>query len=176
MDNYTLTTLIEKFKTGDMTVFPPLFSNFEGLIKLYSDRVNGEDAFQELVLFLIELFYKIDLSPFPKTDENGLNRYIAVALRNEYIKIARKYDCIKKESNPYSNDKDCPTTEFADNTLLREALDVLTPKQRKTVIYKYIYNLSDREIAALLRVTRQAVHKTNARAVNTLRAYYLGEI
>ncbi len=175
MDNYRLIKLIRLFKDGNTAVFSPLFLNFEKLIKMYASRLDSEDTFQELILFLIELFKKIDLSPFEGKNDNGLNRYIAVALKHEYIRLSKIYDKAKKESSQYYEDTNCLYVEFNENTLLSEALSILTPKQRKTVIYKYIYNLSDREIGAALNISRQAVNKTKSRAIDTLKGYYSGE-
>ena len=62
MCNRCLKLLIEKFRKQDITVFPILYDVFKRLIIFYSNKLNYDDAVSELTLFLVELFYKIDLS------------------------------------------------------------------------------------------------------------------
>ena len=64
MENSCLLSLLEKFRKGDMSVFPVVFSEFEGLIYHYAEKSDAEDTAEELSVFLLELLYKIDLSPF----------------------------------------------------------------------------------------------------------------
>ena len=172
MENSCLLALLSKFRKGDMSVFPVIFSEFEGLIKHYARRSEAEDTDEELSVFLLELLYKLDISRFAGVTGDGLSRYIAVSIRNKYIAFSVKNDnfkkaplCIKAE-NTYIED-------FSKHTFLKDALKHLTPKQKAVIQLKYIYDYSDVEIGLSLNITRQAVNRIKNRAIERLREYLL---
>ena len=173
MKNQEILEKAEQFKNRNMSVFPDIFAKFEGLIYTYSARIGGEDAFQELSLFLIELLYKLKLCKFSNDDE--LTRYISVSIRNEYIRLSKKKSRLLKEHNSCFQ----PTATDADpmeKEILRQAVATLTKNQRKTVIYKYIYFYTDSEIAHSLNISRQAVNRTKNRALQRLKTYFEEEM
>ena len=57
---------------------------------------------------------------------------------------------------------------------LREAVSVLTLRQREYVMYRYVYNYTDSEIAGLMKISPQAAGRLNKRAVDTLKEYFRG--
>ncbi len=175
MDNLTLSTLITRFKAGDPAAYCRLFEGFEALLRLYAYRLSGEDSFQELSLFLIELFYKIDLSSFKSCKEDGLNRYICVSLKHKYIALSKQEQRLKKEKNPYCEATDFENRDLIENARLKEALATLTAPQRKVIVYKYVYQFTDAEIGDMLKISRQAINKTKNRAFKTLKGYYKGD-
>lgn len=56
MRNCLLKELIKSFRSQNMEVYPLIFDEFKKLISIYSYRIGGEDAYQELVLFFVELY------------------------------------------------------------------------------------------------------------------------
>lgn len=172
MENGCLITLIENFRGKDMSAFPVIFSQFEGLIHYYSGKEGGEDTFQELSVFLLELLYKVDIKRFEKKSGDGLKRYIAVCIGNRYIALCKQNSILKKNNVSFSyiasHEKD-----FLQNQMLKDAMDKLTHKQREIIILKYIYNYSDVEIALALDISRQAVNRIKNRAVVALREYLI---
>ena len=171
MYNYLLKGLIEDFKKQDMTAFEIIYEEFKGLIAFYSRKLNDADAFSELTLYFIEILYKIELSKFRKDKTDSLKRYIAVALRNRYIAISKKQsERHQNELNILENDSCCVGFEALIETL--DTLKYLTKSQRTIIIYKYIFSLSDFQIAEMLGTTRQAVNRLKNRALETLKKYY----
>ena len=172
MENSCLLALLDKFRKGDMSVFPVIFSEFEGLIKHYSRKSDAEDTAEELSVFLLELLYKLDISRFVRVPGNGLSRYIAVSIRNKYIAYScqnerfRKATLCTPSENTYIED-------FSKLTFLKDALRYLTPKQKAVIQLKYIYNYSDVEIGLKLNITRQSVNQIKNRAIERLREYFL---
>ena len=87
MCNRYLKPIIEKFKKQDMGVFETLYDEFKKLIMFYSGKLCYDDAVSDLTLFLIELFYQIDLTKFDLDDSVTINKYIAKSI---YLFIATK--------------------------------------------------------------------------------------
>ncbi len=170
MENYCLITLIEKFKMRDMSVFPLIFSEFESLLHYYAAKGKAEDMFQELSVFLVELLYKINLSKFEKDYTDSLKRYIAVSIGNKYTAFS-KADNLLKRNNMLYESLISVSDDFSQRQFLNDALNILTQKQRKIMLCKYIYNYSDVEIANELGISRQAVNRIKNRAVESMREY-----
>lgn len=172
MCNSLFKKLIEKFRKGDATAFGLIYEQFKKLILFYGSKIGDDDTVQELNIFLIELLYDIDLSLFPATSTNGIQKYIAVSIRNEYLKISQRnarYNAVFSEL--YETEL---SDSFADDGLfIDEALSFLSQKQRLIILYKYIYSYTDSEIAIMLGISRQAVNRLKNRALSVLKEYYI---
>lgn len=172
MNNYLLKSLIINFRRGDMSAFAIIYEQFKKLIFYYSKKSGDDDTVQELNIFLIELLYDIDIALFCENSKDGIQRYIAVSLKNEFLRICRQNS---KTKNLYLKSFN---QEFADSysyndLFIKEALSNLSAKQRLIIMYKYIYNYSDTEISAELNISRQAVNRLKNRALRELKTYYL---
>ncbi len=172
MENSCLLSLLGKFRKGDMSVFPVIFSEFEGLIHHYARKSDAEDTAEELSVFFLELMYKLDISRFIGAKGDGLSRYIAVCLRNKYIAFSCQNENFKKVSR-WAPSETTFAEDFSKRTFLKDALKYLTPKQRTVITLKYIYDYSDAEIALNLNISRQAVNRIKNRAIEVLREYLL---
>lgn len=174
MDNYLLKKMIIGFREGDMKAFAVIYDRFKGIINYYSRKIGDEDSYQELMIFLVETLYSIDLSRFPTDKNDNLNRYIAVSLRNKYIAISKKN---QKDENMllslYENDSFYSCNE--DEIFIKDMLGSLSHKQRKIIIYRYIYGYSDAEISDILGISRQAVNRLKNRGLEALRNIYFEE-
>lgn len=172
MDNSCLIELIKKFRNHETAAFSQIFSEFEKLIQCYASRLGGEDAFQELSVFLIELLSKINFSPF-ENEGDSLKRYIAVCIRNKYIACSKENEKLKKNVSVYFENCQKCGFEFLDKPTLMEAMGLLSKRQRDVLVYKYIYEYSDVEISMFLKISRQAVNRLKNRAIEKLREYYV---
>ena len=172
MCNYLLLENIKKFRNSEKDAFDCIYLEFKGLIELYVRRLGGDDYRQELLLFLIELLHNIDINKFAADNSDGLNRYISVALRNKYIALSKeKQQMILKQISLEEAEPFLPfsTDNYSD---IGTALQQLTQKQKIIIIYKYIFNYSDCEIAELLNITSQAVNRLKNRAFKILKNFY----
>ena len=176
MCNRCLKPLIEKFKKQEMSFFEPIYDVFKKLIMFYSKKLCYDDAAGDLTLFFIELLYQIDLSKFLLDDSLSIKKYIAVSIKNQYIALSVNNDRYNKISNKLYNNLDGYSPNFEEQFSLLESINVLSEKQRMTIIYKYIYGYSDFEIAVLLGVSRQAVNRLKNRALSILREFLTEEI
>ncbi len=172
MLNEEFISLTESYRSGDQNAILPLLKLFEGLIYHYKTKCLMEDICEELNAFLIELLGKINLEGFKKQSGNGLQRYIAVSIGHEFIKLSKEYD--RKKAIHTSLDRDMGyTPDLCQGEILRETLSVLTPRQQDVMIYKYIYKYSDIEIGKSLNISRQAVNQIKNRSVEILKGVYI---
>lgn len=162
----SLKVLIGDFKGGDMGAFPQIYSEFERLIYHYSRKLDSEDARQELTVFLIELLYKIDFG-----GNDGIKKYIAVCLRNKYIALSKQNQWRSALIDKLAVNCDTYYDFREDTVLLKELVSHLPIKQREVIVYRYIYNYSDIEIAEIMNISRQAVNRLKNRALCSLREY-----
>ncbi len=169
MCNSMLLPHIKQFKKQDVSVFEIIFDEFEKLINFYSHQIKNEDAKSELVLFFIELLYSIDLSRFKADCSNELKKYIAVCIRNRYIAIPKNEQKLKSYNVELFENTISITEDFENKILVEQMLKLLTKKQRLVLIYRYKFGFSDREIANILNIKRQAVNQLKNRAFEILR-------
>lgn len=171
MENVTLKKLIIDFREGDVQAFAVIYEEFRKMVYYYSRKIGNEDAYQELMIFLIELLYNIELSRFPNDKNDNLKRYIAVSLRNKYIVISKKKRDEEKVLIGIYDD-DVTYNYNGEDIMLKEMLETLSDKQRRIVVYRYIYGYSDSEIANCMGISRQAVFRLRNRAFRLLREIY----
>jgi len=172
MSNRILLGLIRRFKAYDSAAFSEIYDDFKGLIIFYSGKLADEDASQELTIFLLELLYSIDLTAFKADNSDGLRRYIAVSLRNKYIYLSREKQRYGILCNQLYENNAFFTETTDEKISIYEALNTLSKRQRLIMIYKYIYNYSDVEIADMLNISRQAVNRLKNRSVASLKQFY----
>lgn len=173
MENRVLVDLVNRFKYGDDTSFDEIYACFSGLIRHYSIKRGGEDMMQSLSLFLVELLHSINLSRFALDETDGLKRYISVAIRNHYIHLSKE-ECEEDMQQAYYFSKKIPSiSDYTDEKVdLNQALKRLNAGQRRIMVYKYLYEYRDTEIATILKVSRQAVNRLQRRAIESLKRYY----
>lgn len=170
MTNKEIITVIGEIKEGNMVNFQRLYQYFEGLIYHFKRKSDFEDAAEELTLFLIETLYSIDTEKFLFDDSLAICRYIAVCLRNRYILLSKKQ---QRERAKFTYLNENMGSDFRIGNLdLKEAVSLLSEKQKETVMLRYIYGFSDVEIADMLSVSRQAVNRLNRRGLNILKNYF----
>lgn len=172
MYNCTLKKLILSFRLQESGAFEMIYDEFKDLIYYYARKQRNEDIIGELTLSLIELLYRIDLNRFYSDKSEDIKKYITVAIKNKYISILRKQ---MKESIMLS---DFPEEDFVYDSQMNmyvdmnEAFDGLTNRQKRIIICKYIYCLSDVQISEILKISRQAVNRLKNRAIKVLKEYY----
>ncbi len=172
MYNYVLKGLIENFRMQDMAAFEIIFYEFKSRIYSYARKQKNEDLIGELTLFLIELINHMDIDRFCSDKSDGLERYISVSLKNKYISFCRK-NAREKDMLRDPFESALISVDSAESRVdICEALSNLTERQRDIIICKYIYCLSDFQIAEIFKISRQAVNRLKNRGLNTLKEYY----
>ncbi len=172
MYNYVLKGLIENFRMQDMAAFEIIFDEFKSRIYSYARKQKNEDLIGELTLFLIELIYHMDIDKFCSDKSDGLERYILVSLKNKYISVCRK-STKEKAMFREAYESALISVDSAETMVdICEALSNLTERQRNIIICKYIYCLSDFQIAEIFKISRQAVNRLKNRGLKVLKEYY----
>lgn len=135
------------------------FEAFEPFMKtIKSYRIIDEDCSNELFSFLWEI-----MSKYPDRGEP----YYKVALKREFYRLLK----IKRENRsiqPIETDFVDNSQNFITKIIVKDLLKKLPNKQKEILILRYIYGLSDVEIADSKKVSRQAVFKIRKRALNNL--------
>ena len=171
MKNSEIIRIIKEIRKGDMSNFQTLYNAFARLIDRYGRRI-GEDGSAEITLFFMELIYSLDIRKFAPDKSDGLNRYIAVSLRNCYISLSQRAEKAVKYSDELLEENLKYTFEPDETLALGDGLSELTDRQRTVITYRYFYGFTDSEISTLLCISRQAVHRLETRAIDALREYY----
>lgn len=133
-----------------------VFEPFMKMIKSY--RIIDEDCSDDLYSFLWEI-----MSKYPDREE----AYYKVALKREFFRLLK----IKRENRfiqPIETDFVDNSQNFITKIIVKDLLKKLPNKQKEILIFRYIYGLSDVEIADSKKVSRQAVFKIRKRALNNL--------
>lgn len=173
MCNRILKPLIAQLKKQDMRSFPLVYEVFKKLIKLYAARLGYEDAVSELTLCLIEVVCGMDLSRFESDDSFGIQKYIAVCLRNRYIVLSMKKCEYEKCTVPIYDNVAAKKEKTDEVIMLNQAFNLLNQRQKEVLIYKYIYGYSDVELSKMYGISRQAVNGLKIRALAILRNFFI---
>jgi RNA polymerase sigma factor (sigma-70 family) len=100
-----------------------------------------------------------------ETHPNKTDRYYAVCLRNEYIRLAKvedKYLSLPEQWQG-ATETDFMRAEF--HTLL----EGLTEKQKEVLMLRFVWRFTVDEIAKIQKISRQAVNQTVNRALRRIR-------
>ena len=175
-DNYDseLFNSVQAYQNGNKEEFNTAYKVFEKLIIRYRNKLDYDDARQELDVFLAELLLKIPLGKFVPGDSFGLKKYIAVAIRNKYIEYSKRH-AVDSYCIEYCDEIDPGTTSFEERVLLSAVISALTQKQRLVIEYKYYRGFTDTEIARIINISPQAVGRTHSRALACLKALICDE-
>ena len=171
------TDLWQSFKEGDKDSFKNIYFKYFHNLYEYGMRISGD---KEIVKDTIhDLFVKLWNNKSNLGDVTALRAYLIVALRstlyNNLQKISRKPVEQLSENTPFEmvfsveSDYIKKESALADNQKLKEALELLTPRQKEVIYLRYFEEMEYAEIAAIMNITVKGVYKLTARALETLR-------
>ena len=135
-----------------------LNEDFAPLIKHFSRRYGGEDMAAQLWLKLWELC---------ASGRAISQRYVAVALRNEFIRYARE---LQQQPQPTEEQPAVTAADFTTEIAIKAALAELSAPERSAIIYHSISGYTFDEIARRKGCTRQAINNAEKRGLDKLRA------
>lgn len=149
-----------------------VYSIFEKLIKVYSKKLQYEDAEGDLNLFFFEILNKLDTNRFKPDDSNYLCRYIKTSLRHKYISLSKEYckeQMLMEDFEDYKLNNQENSIDFRKNVEFEEMLNGLSEKQKQVLYYRYFYLFSDDEISKIFCISRQAVCRLRKRGIEILK-------
>lgn len=134
-----------------------LNEDFAPLIKHFARRYGGEDMAAQLWLKLWELC---------ASGRAISQRYVAVALRNEFIRYARE---LQRQPLPTDEQPAIAAADFAAEIAIKAALAELSAPERSAIVYHRISGYTFDEIARRKGCTRQAINNAEKRGLDKLR-------
>ena len=173
--------LVENSKNKDMNSMLILYNDFNSLLKKYARKLYDEDAYNELTLGFIKCIYKMPIYD-KKFQENDMYiiSYIETAIKNQYVNLVKNK--VRKQNHEFAQDYsiiDAIDSKFEsyrdleDQELLIFIEKILTEDEFNIFIKKYIYGLTDKQIANSLHISRQAVSKRISKISEKIKDAYL---
>jgi len=145
-----------------------LIEKFKPLLTKYAVILHYEDAFNDLVLFFIELISTIKLDDFDCCCDGSIVKYIEKAVYNEYIAKSKRnnnYTSINifisemSDSQKIRMEEQNATYDVYDDFDISWLRDILTENQWD-IINLIIEGYSITEIAMQKHISRQSVNQT----------------
>ena len=135
-----------------------LYTDMAKLVEYYNRKLSEEDgALTELLVNLVN------------SDKELSNRYAAVALRNEYIRLSKAEQKRAEAFAEYGKNHGATNPDIDLKSDIKAAIFKLSNKERNTVLMRYFWGFSVAEIAVLNGVSRQTENKRLKIALDKLR-------
>lgn len=135
-----------------------LYADMAKLVEYYNLKLVDDDgALAELLVKLVN------------SDKELSNRYAAVALRNEYIRLSKVEQKRAEFSTEYVENHGVTNPDIDLKIYIKAALFKLSDSERTAVLMRYFWGFSVAEIAALNGVSRQAEYRRLKVALDKLR-------
>ncbi len=140
--------------------------DFEKLIQFYANKIEYPEEREEIEDMLWSFLYRLIASG------RGISqRYVAVAIRNQYINYSKEIQKRKLLEVELTDDKYTGYTkdDFVEAIAMRDLLDKLGIKQREAIVLHHVYGLSFDEIAKKRGISRQSVSQLSNRGIKRIR-------
>ena len=135
-----------------------LYADMAKLVEYYNRKLVDDDgAITELLVNLVN------------SDKELSNRYAAVALRNEYLRLSKAKQKRAEIFTEYGENYGATSPNIDLQIDIKAALSKLSDNERNTVLLRYFWGFSVAEISALNGVSRQAENKRLKIALDKLR-------
>lgn len=135
-----------------------LYADMAKLVEHYNRKLAEDDgSLSELLFNLVN------------SDKELSNRYAAVSLRNEYIRLSKTKQKRAEIFTEYGENHGATSPDIDLRLDIKAALLRLSDKERDTVLMRYYWGFSIAEIAELNGVSRQAENKRLKIALDKLR-------
>ncbi len=168
-------TLLERAKQLDRDAFSEIFDTYYDAIYryIYHDVRHKETA-EDLAQ---EVFHRlVDAMADGKGPERHLKAWLYKVARNLVIDEARKqsirqHDPLDEVLLQSGDDVSQQAQQALLTANVREAMDILTPKQKDVIVFKFLQGLTTDEIARIMAMSRRGVLKLQQRGLAALRTH-----
>ena len=135
-----------------------LYADMAKLVEHYNRKLADNDgALSELLCNLVN------------NDKELSNRYAAVSLRNEYIRLSKAKQKRAEIFTEYGENHGATSPDIDLQIDIKAALSTLAKKERDIVLMRYFVGFSVAEIAALNGVSRQAESRRLRKALDKMK-------
>ena len=151
-------------KLQDHDAMMEIIERFDRLLRKYARLLRYEDAYEDLVVELIDFIQKF------QPDHLTQNKYIALSKRQSAIRTLEVPvgDLSEEQQHMVERSMTAPANELLDLTAYLSD-KILTPQQQKIIMLHYYEQLPIAEIAAGQGVSRQNVNKAKRTALAKLK-------
>lgn len=168
--------LWHRFLSGDDSAFSILYEKFSPELYNYALKLGFNEEVSKDAIH--DVFYTIFILRKKLAHVENAEFYLLHSLKNRLFDLYRKekvmnilnHDDALLDSGELVIEKiiNIEKEKYIKDTVY-VLLQKLTPKQRKVIHYKYVLNLKNNEIAAMMDITPDAVKKILQRALHTMR-------
>lgn len=169
--------LLVKAQLGNQEAMLELINRFQPLLKKYAKKMEYDDAYEDCVLFFIELIKKMNLKKINMQSDQGIASYIKVSVAHFYHKkiqniFAQRQEImfseLTQEQRYYIEVKLAKQDEK--DVFVELGIDRLLNSKEKTIVYLvYVKGYTTAEIARTCHKSRQSVNQLKRRSLNKLR-------
>ena len=171
--------LIRLADTNDSAVLN-LSALFNPLLEKYAYKLSYEDAYNDLLLFFIELIKKLSRNPLRKQEDKYYLSYIKNSIKNKYIELLKHHQRTLNDIVPdIIEDDDGNQTDIIDNLnsvyddysmiLLDDIKAILTNNEYEIIKMIFYQNYSIKEISEIKGISRQCINQYKLRALKKLK-------
>lgn len=173
-----LRTLIDKAQENDKDAMLELINRFQPIFKKYALKLDYEDAYEDLILWFIELVKNYKLA---NLREEVIVSYINVCIKNYYNKkigslIEGKKICLwsdLSEEQSYYAEKLLATEDEYNLFTELHLKEILNSSEYQIIYCIYVNGYSVAEIARRMNKTRQAVNQQKCRAIKKIKERFI---
>lgn len=174
-----LSELITKAQEADQKAMMELINRFYPLFKKYAVKLNYEDAYEDIVLYYIELIKSLNLKKIDCPKDEIIISYINVSIINFYNKKVRKLIISKREivfsdltgEQRYHVEALLAKEDYIDIFAELGIKDLLSLNECQIIYLIYIDGYTSAEIARKSRISRQSVNQLKHRALKKIKEY-----
>lgn len=171
-----LVELIMNAQSKDENAMVNLIFKFDPLLKKYARKLDHEDAYEDMIVYFIELIHYIDIKRLKNPTDGGIVTYINRAVYNYYCRKVKELIYSRNEivmsdlsaEQNYMLESRFSTKEKSDFLRELEAEKYLTEKEFATIDLIFIKGYSAEEIAGMKQCSRQSVNQTKKRALKKI--------
>ncbi|TCL55233.1 RNA polymerase sigma factor (sigma-70 family) [Kineothrix alysoides] len=179
-----LKDLIIRAQESDSEAMMELINKFKPLLQKYARKLVYEDAYEDLVLYFIQLMHGLELEKLLSNEDGSITNYINVSVRNFYNKKIPEIIRSKKEilhtnlseEQLYYIDTVSAKTDKIDFLYESGIHQILNESEYQIIYLIYVEGYTAVEIAKIINKSRQAVNQMKVRALIKLRDKLLSDI
>lgn len=166
-------------KLQDHDAMMEIIERFDRLLRKYARLLRYEDAYEDLVVELIDFIQKFQPDHLTQKNDGAIVNYMCTAIYNKYIALSKRQSAIRtlevpvgdlseEQQHMVERSMTAPANELLDLTAYLSD-KILTPQQQKIIMLHYYEQLPIAEIAAGQGVSRQNVNKAKRTALAKLK-------
>ena len=163
--------LLQRAQDGDEEAIMNVYLKFDLTIQKMSRNLDYEEAETDLKITFLETLKGIKIDKIRIKDDGAIINYIYRIFKNNSVNLFKKHVLGKPETTQLELDilVDPVSVDLDSNIFITTLLNSLPPLQKEVLEKKFIQDFSEKKIAQLLGISRQAVNRSKNRGLMNLR-------